>query len=66
MDISLLEKLNNFEWRISPINVMRVPGIIFASEKLINDMDMKVYEQLSNAASLPGIVEAAYAMPDAH
>lgn len=66
MDTSLLEKINDFEWQISPIHAMRVPGIIFASEKLINEMDMKVYEQLSNVASLPGIVEAAYAMPDAH
>ena len=29
-------------------------------------MDEKVAEQLRNVASLPGIVRAAYAMPDAH
>jgi tRNA-splicing ligase RtcB len=29
-------------------------------------MDVKVHEQLSNVAMLPGIVSAAYAMPDAH
>jgi hypothetical protein len=29
-------------------------------------MDDKVYEQLSNVATLPGIEKAAYAMPDAH
>jgi tRNA-splicing ligase RtcB (3'-phosphate/5'-hydroxy nucleic acid ligase) len=45
---------------------MRVPGIIYAGEKLIEDMDEKVREQLSNVASLPGIQRAAYAMPDAH
>ena len=66
MDIALLEKINNFEWRIPPKGMMNVPGVIFASEQLIVDMDMKVYEQLSHVASLPGIVEAAYAMPDAH
>jgi tRNA-splicing ligase RtcB len=29
-------------------------------------MDMKVYEQVTNVATLPGIVRASYAMPDAH
>lgn len=66
MDIGLLEKINDFEWKIPAHKTMRVPGIIFASEELILGMDMKVYEQLSNVATLPGIVSAAYAMPDAH
>ena len=29
-------------------------------------MDEKVYEQVTNVATLPGIVRASYAMPDAH
>jgi tRNA-splicing ligase RtcB len=29
-------------------------------------MDDKVYEQICNVATLPGIVQASYAMPDAH
>jgi tRNA-splicing ligase RtcB len=45
---------------------MHVPGIIFASEDLILDMDEKVYQQVCNVARLPGIVNASYAMPDAH
>ena len=45
---------------------MRVPGLIFANKKLIEEMDEKVYEQVSNVASLPGIVKASIAMPDAH
>jgi len=45
---------------------MRVPGIIFASEELILQMDEKVYQQVTNVARLPGIVKASYAMPDAH
>lgn len=45
---------------------MRVPAIIHAGESLIRDMDDKVREQLVNVATLPGIVRAAYAMPDAH
>jgi tRNA-splicing ligase RtcB len=45
---------------------MRVPAIIYGSEQLILDMDNKVYEQVTNVATLPGIVKASYAMPDAH
>jgi tRNA-splicing ligase RtcB len=45
---------------------MRVPAVIFASEPLLREMDDKVLEQARNVASLPGIVQAAYAMPDAH
>ncbi|HAU1320418.1 TPA: RtcB family protein [Legionella pneumophila] len=66
MDLSLLKKINDFEWQIPQHGKMLVPGVIFASEQLILDMDMKVYEQLSNVATLPGIVSSAYAMPDAH
>ncbi len=45
---------------------MRVPAIIYADQQLIEQMDDKVYEQVTNVAKLPGIVSASYAMPDAH
>jgi tRNA-splicing ligase RtcB len=45
---------------------MRVPGIIYGSEALVKDMDAKVYEQVTNVATLRGIYRASYAMPDAH
>ena len=45
---------------------MRVPAILYADEALFSEMDEKVREQLVNVAKLPGIVQAAYAMPDAH
>lgn len=66
MDLNLLEKISDFEWQIPKHGKMRVPGFIFASESLVRDMDMKVYEQVSNVATLPGIVGGSYAMPDAH
>ena len=53
-------------WRIEPFDKMRVPAIIYGSPTLIDNMDQKVFEQITNVASLPGIVKAAYAMPDAH
>ena len=45
---------------------MRVPAVIFGSESLLRAMDDKVLEQAANVASLPGIVGAAYVMPDGH
>ena len=66
MDPARFTQVNPTTWRIEPYGAMRVPAIIYADEKLIRDMDDKVYEQASNVAMLPGIVKASYAMPDAH
>jgi tRNA-splicing ligase RtcB len=66
MDLSLLTRKSDTEWWIEPHGRMRVPGVIYASEALVLDMDMKVYEQVQNVAELPGIEKASYAMPDAH
>ncbi len=66
MDVSQFQRKSENEWHIAPHGDMRVPGIIYASEALIRDMDQKVYEQVVNVATLPGIVKASYAMPDAH
>jgi tRNA-splicing ligase RtcB len=66
MDTSLFTRRSDYEWEIVPHGAMRVPALIYASESLIRDMDHKVYEQAVNVATLPGIVKASYAMPDAH
>ena len=66
MDSGRLTQLNEYTWRIDPSGKMRVPAIIYGDTELIAGMDDKVYEQLCNVAKLPGIVNAAYAMPDAH
>jgi len=66
MDLNLLKRRGHDEWHISPRGKMRVPGVIYATESLIREMDEKVYEQVTNVATLPGIVQASYAMPDAH
>jgi tRNA-splicing ligase RtcB len=66
MDLSLLQRQSDVEWVIAPFGKMRVPAILYASEALIHDMDLKVYEQVTNVAMLPGIIRASYAMPDAH
>jgi len=66
MDLNLLKRRGREEWHISPRGKMRVPGVIYATEALIHNMDEKVYEQVTNVAMLPGIIQASYAMPDAH
>ncbi len=66
MDLGRFERINDYTWRIPQSGNMRVPGIIYASEALIREMDDKVYDQVRNVATLPGIVKASMAMPDAH
>ncbi len=66
MDTNTFTKVSEIEWRIEPSGAMRVPAIIYGQEQLIRAMDEKVREQIVNVATLPGIVRAAYAMPDAH
>src|SRR3974377_525704 len=66
MDPARFTRLDETAWRSEPEGAMRVPAIIFADESLIREMDDKVYVQAANVATLPGIVQASYAMPDAH
>ena len=66
MDRKLVKKRGDFVWLIERTGSMKVDGIIYASETLIEGMDDKVAEQVRNVAALPGIVGASYAMPDAH
>jgi tRNA-splicing ligase RtcB (3'-phosphate/5'-hydroxy nucleic acid ligase) len=66
MDLALFKRRSEFEWEIPAQGTMRVPAVIFASAALVRDMDSKVYDQAVNVARLPGIVQASYAMPDAH
>ena len=66
MDLGKLVAASDWEWHVAPRGGMRVPAVIFGDARLIAEMDNKVLEQITNVAKLPGIVAAAYAMPDAH
>lgn len=66
MDLARFTQVSDIEWRMAPVGRMRVPAVVYADAALVRAMDDKVGEQLANVAALPGIVEAAYAMPDAH
>jgi len=63
-----LKKIDKNTWEIPKTGKMKVAGVIYASEKLLKDIekDGKTIEQIKNVASLPGIVGKSYAMPDAH
>jgi tRNA-splicing ligase RtcB len=66
MDIRALHQIDEVAWQVPPAGAMRVPAVIYGDATLVRAMDDKVLEQLRNVATLPGIVGAAYAMPDAH
>ncbi|MEU4773877.1 RtcB family protein [Micromonospora sp. NPDC023644] len=56
-----------YRFRIDRHDPMRVPGVVFASRSLLPDAgEDKSLEQVANVATLPGIVDASYAMPDVH
>jgi tRNA-splicing ligase RtcB len=56
-----------YRWVVPRRGGMRVPGVIFASEALLPYAvgDRSLW-QVANVATLPGIVQASYAMPDIH
>ena len=66
MDSTKLRKSSRFVWEIPRTGKMRVDGVLYASRKLVEEMDDKVLEQVCNVAMLPGILRASFAMPDAH
>lgn len=45
---------------------MNVPARIIGTEKIINQIEIEVFNQLANTAGLPGVIEPVWAMPDAH
>ena len=64
-----LEKVDECRYRIpkSYNPGMRVPGMIYANEKLLTDiLKDRALQQVVNVAFLPGIVGHSMAMPDMH
>ncbi|MDH5345010.1 MAG: RtcB family protein, partial [Gammaproteobacteria bacterium] len=66
MDTARLKRLDEYRWQIPAAGRMRVPAVVFADRVLVEEMDDKVREQISNVCCLPGIVGNALVMPDAH
>ena len=62
-----IKKKSEFIWEIEKTGNMKVPAIVYASEKLMNLIKRdKSLDQAKNVACLKGIQKASYVMPDAH
>jgi tRNA-splicing ligase RtcB len=64
-----LVRLDDTTWEIpaSARSDMRVPARVFADDEILSEIrDDLSLEQLQNVATLPGVVDAAIAMPDIH
>lgn len=62
-----LKRINDYTWEIPKTGNMKVPGVIYASSKLLESVrrDMTL-TQAKNVACLRGIQRKSYVMPDAH
>ena len=61
------KKLDNYRWEIPRSGGMRVPGLVYASEKMLESIrNDNAVEQVANVAWLPGVVGSSMAMPDIH
>lgn len=62
-----LEKLDSCRWLIPKKGSMRVPGLLFSTERLLQDIrNDQSLVQVCNVAAMPGIVGYSLAMPDIH
>ena len=63
-----LQKVSDVVWDIptSFKDGMRVPARMVATKNIIDKMDLQVFDQITNVATLPGILKHAYCMPDGH
>ncbi|HEY3174396.1 MAG TPA: RtcB family protein [Candidatus Polarisedimenticolia bacterium] len=62
-----LVRLDEHRWEIPRRGSMRVPGRIYANERMIGAMrEDQALQQVANVAALPGIVNYSIAMPDMH
>ena len=65
--MEMLKKIDDCRWEVPQSGGMRVPGIIYSSERLLRDMGSdESQKQVANVAHLPGIVNYSLAMPDVH
>ncbi len=62
-----IKKISKNIYEIPKQGKMNVPGIVYASEKIMELVKKdKSLEQVKNVACLPGILKASIALPDAH
>src|SRR3990167_5688258 len=62
-----LQRIDEYRWKIPKKGRMRVDGVIYADERMIETIRQdESLVQVANVAQLPGIVKASFAMPDIH
>jgi len=62
-----IKKINKFTWKIEKEKGMKIPVVVFASEKLLNKMkEDATFEQAKNMAKLLGVIKNIIVCPDAH
>ena len=63
-----IRRVDEVVWELPPTvrPGMRVPVRVFATERLLAEMDEQALTQAANVATLPGIAGYSFAMPDAH
>ncbi len=62
-----LRRKGDYRWEIPREGAMRVPGIVYADDRMIDSLrEDQSLQQVANVATLPGIVKASIAMPDMH
>jgi len=58
VDLTVFTRRSEYEWEIPQQGAMRVPGVIYASEALMREMDQKVYEQTVDDIDVFAVIEA--------
>ncbi len=62
-----IKKIDNYRWEIPKSEGMRVPGLLYADEKMLKTVEKdRTPLQVKNVAYLPGIIKYSLAMPDMH
>lgn len=67
MEMKEIEKVSEYKWIIPKKEDMRVPGVLYISEKLLSKaLSDNAPLQVENVAKLRGIIKYSLAMPDVH
>lgn len=67
MDLTRLAQLDAWSWTVPRAEgETRAEVKLYGNAQLLETMDNKVLEQITNVARLPGLVGCAMTMPDAH
>ncbi len=63
-----LENVNDYEWHLpkSARNEMRVDARVFMNKQLMDAAEDAAVEQLTNVATLPGVINPVIGLPDMH